>query len=107
MMMCIFKSFELFECEGLEDVPFALIEFVLEFDPVQSQWMQEALHAIHADEHSEGDSKVEREYQKCLNYYICTPTRPEYPFYSCFSTVKSNITAESWAWAKDKAQSLR
>ena len=37
MMMCIFKSFELFEGEGLEDVPFALIEFVLEFDPVQSQ----------------------------------------------------------------------
>ena len=37
MMICIFKSFELFEGECLKDVPFAFVEFVLEFYPMQPQ----------------------------------------------------------------------
>ena len=40
---------------GGELVAVALVEFVLELDPVQTKGVQEALHGVHAHEHAEGD----------------------------------------------------
>jgi hypothetical protein len=40
---------------GAELVAVTLVEFVLEFDPVQTEGVQEALHGVHAHEHAEGD----------------------------------------------------
>jgi hypothetical protein len=41
--------------EGIRNilVATALVEFVLEFDPMQSQAMQEALQHVHAHQHKE------------------------------------------------------
>ena len=41
-----------FICKGLEPVSLSLVELVLELDPVESERVEEALHHVHAHQHS-------------------------------------------------------
>lgn len=47
------KSFVVVEC--CELVALALVEFVIEFDPMQTEGVQEALHDIHAHQDAKGE----------------------------------------------------
>jgi hypothetical protein len=51
---------------GVELVPAALVELVLEFDPVKSERVQEALHGVHAHQHAEGNGEERKERQEQL-----------------------------------------
>ena len=55
----------LIDCEGHESIPATLVELALEFNPVEPERMQEALHHVHAHhdadrhrgENEEGDEE--------------------------------------------------
>ena len=53
-------------CEGIgvEFVAGALVELVLELNPVKSQGVKEALHGVHAHEDAKSDGKERKEWQK-------------------------------------------
>ena len=44
-----------FVVERCEFVTLSLVKFILEFDPVQTECVEEALHHVHAHEHTKGE----------------------------------------------------
>jgi Cu/Zn superoxide dismutase len=48
---------DLFEAQRSEEISFSLEEFVLKFNPMQSQSMEECFHQIHAHENAECSCK--------------------------------------------------
>jgi Cu/Zn superoxide dismutase len=63
---------DLFEAQRCEEIPFSLEEFVLKFNPMQSQSMEECFHQIHAHENAECSSKenIKHGEELNLNYKI-------------------------------------
>lgn len=55
------------EGEGAEVVAAAFVELVLEFNPVESEGMQEALHGVHAHQDEEGNREKGKEQQEHSN----------------------------------------
>ena len=55
-----------FEGEWTELVACALVELVLELDPMKSQSMQEALQGIHAHKHEEGEGEESQVQEEIL-----------------------------------------
>ena len=50
------KLFQLIlEVEWGEPVPLSLVEFVLEFDPMQAEGVKEALHHVHGHKYTNGE----------------------------------------------------
>ena len=53
---------------GSEFVATALVEFVLELNPVKTESVQETLHGVHAHKHSEGNGEeTEEGYEETEN----------------------------------------
>lgn len=50
-----------FEGERYELVASTLVELVLEFDPMESECVEETFEGIHAHEHTEGEGEEQQE----------------------------------------------
>lgn len=59
---------------GIVAVSIALIELILEFHPMQSQRMQEALHRVHAHQHSKCHPHQNIEHYRHLHKILFTTT---------------------------------
>ena len=102
------------EGEWCEFVAAALVELVLELDPVETKGVEETLQGIHAHEHTKGKGEEYKEceeelYVKDIKIESLTVIEPAVvPFDSKanLSTCSRN-TAASWEWAKLKAQRRR
>ena len=85
----------------------SFVKLVLEFDPMQTQGVQEAFHRVHAEEDTERGAGQHRETQDHLRKEQSTIGMPRYPLTMPPSTVFWKKTSDSWEWASERAHSLR
>jgi hypothetical protein len=61
---------DVFLCRNwLVGVPISFVKFVLELHPVQTQRVEEALHSVHAHQHSECHPDQDVKHYRHLGYY--------------------------------------
>ena len=66
---------DIFDADSVEWETVSLEELVLEFDPVKTQSVKEALEQIHQHEHEEGCSHEGEESEKEPNSIVCLEER--------------------------------
>ena len=64
------------EAVGAEGKAAAVVELVLELDPVEAEGVQEALHAVHAQQHPERDPREQHEADDLLSGLTSTRGMP-------------------------------
>ena len=86
----------------------ALVELVLEFNPVESEGMKEGLHEVHRHEYSESERDEDKESEEQLKeLLVSTHTDKKEPDLSPGSIVFSKNTLASCECASERAHSLR